>query len=349
MSSPKKCTICPIFLLEEGVEEHMRLMHSYSRPSITSQLKSAGPKIREVLGDIRQNKAQERQKMELEELTQKQEQFVVRMVLENKEQEEKEVEMHNDMVEELRSSGQEKEEKLKRSLEERSLEQKEKQKRERSKRRKDLQLEYDKKVEELKDTLEAKFIKDNKEAEEFLQWEGKVWEDAQMESLKKEKEEAEIQLKRRREALDEEKRKRSWNLSRLLKENEIKRKEMLEKHRQETHEGMISASLLIVVDSPDSIEEMRSTRKRKRASVENEEQTTNHPSPPECPVCFTEMAPPTKIFQCSNGHHICESCKSKLDPFKCPKCRKRMIGRATDMENFLSTFCPSPENTTESE
>ena len=52
MSSPKKCAICPIFLLEEGVEEHMRLMHSYSRPSITSQLKStsAGPKIREVLG-----------------------------------------------------------------------------------------------------------------------------------------------------------------------------------------------------------------------------------------------------------------------------------------------------------
>ena len=333
MSSPKKCAICPIFLLEEGVEEHMRLMHSYSRPSITSQLKStsAGPKIREVLGDIRQNKAQERQKMELEELTQKQEQFVVRMVLENKEQEEKEVEMHNDMVEELRSSGQEKEEKLKRSLEERSLEQKEKQKRERSKRRKDLELEYDKKVEELKATLEAKFIKDNKEAEEFLQWEGKVWEDAQMESLKKGKEEAEIQLKRRREALDEEKRKRSWNLSRLLKENEIKRKEMLEKHRQEVDE------------------KMRSTRKRKRASVENEEQRSNHPSPPECPVCFTEMAPPTKIFQCSNGHHICESCKSKLDPFKCPKCRKRMIGRATDMENFLSTFCPSPSNTTESE
>ena len=71
MSSPKKCAICPIFLLEGGVEEHMRLMHSHSRPSITSQLKStsAGPKIREVLGEIRQNKAQERQKMELEELT----------------------------------------------------------------------------------------------------------------------------------------------------------------------------------------------------------------------------------------------------------------------------------------
>ena len=26
-------------------------------------------------------------------------------------------------------------------------------------------------------------------------------------------------------------------------------------------------------------------------------------------VCFDEMVPPTRIFQCSNGHHICETCK----------------------------------------
>ena len=26
-------------------------------------------------------------------------------------------------------------------------------------------------------------------------------------------------------------------------------------------------------------------------------------------VCFEEMVPPTKIFQCGNGHHICETCK----------------------------------------
>ena len=26
-------------------------------------------------------------------------------------------------------------------------------------------------------------------------------------------------------------------------------------------------------------------------------------------VCFTEMKPPTRIFQCLNGHHVCGTCK----------------------------------------
>ena len=26
-------------------------------------------------------------------------------------------------------------------------------------------------------------------------------------------------------------------------------------------------------------------------------------------VCLDEMVPPTKIFNCVNGHHICETCK----------------------------------------
>ena len=77
------------------------------------------------------------------------------------------------------------------------------------------------------------------------------------------------------------------------------------------------------------------------------------------------MTPPTKIFQCVNGHHVCETCKSMKfylppnmilvdEPMEvndhnanilfyrfrlvrpmCPKCRKRMGGRAVDMENFL--------------
>ena len=29
----------------------------------------------------------------------------------------------------------------------------------------------------------------------------------------------------------------------------------------------------------------------------------------ECPVCYDVMAPPSRIFQCNNGHLICEDCK----------------------------------------
>ena len=29
----------------------------------------------------------------------------------------------------------------------------------------------------------------------------------------------------------------------------------------------------------------------------------------ECPVCYEIMSPPSRIFQCNNGHLICEDCK----------------------------------------
>jgi hypothetical protein len=32
----------------------------------------------------------------------------------------------------------------------------------------------------------------------------------------------------------------------------------------------------------------------------------------ECPVCFTEMAPPAQIHQCGQGHLICGSCRAAL-------------------------------------
>ena len=79
-------------------------------------------------------------------------------------------------------------------------------------------------------------------------------------------------------------------------------------------------------------------------------------------VCLEEMAPPTRIFQCRNGHLLCETCKyvnvsrlavsKQMHPWKspwftfaifssnpnvrnCPRCRQEMIGRATDTEDIL--------------
>jgi len=41
----------------------------------------------------------------------------------------------------------------------------------------------------------------------------------------------------------------------------------------------------------------------------------------ECPVCLEGMRPPKKIFQCSNGHVICELCKNNPGVRTCPTCR----------------------------
>ena len=61
------------------------------------------------------------------------------------------------------------------------------------------------------------------------------------------------------------------------------------------------------------------------------------PRAPECPICMDEMTSPTRIFNCFNGH-ICEGCKQKLKQPVYPKCRTNIIGRATDIENYL-TIC----------
>ena len=41
----------------------------------------------------------------------------------------------------------------------------------------------------------------------------------------------------------------------------------------------------------------------------------------ECSVCLDEMRPPTKIFQCKNGHVMCEACKNHTEVSTCPTCR----------------------------
>ena len=47
----------------------------------------------------------------------------------------------------------------------------------------------------------------------------------------------------------------------------------------------------------------------------------------ECPICFEEMLTPRKIFQCSQGHLLCENCFKKVsDSTKvCPFCKTDVV------------------------
>ena len=47
----------------------------------------------------------------------------------------------------------------------------------------------------------------------------------------------------------------------------------------------------------------------------------------ECPICFEEMLTPMKIFQCSQGHLLCENCFKKVsDSTKlCPFCQRDVV------------------------
>ena len=68
----------------------------------------------------------------------------------------------------------------------------------------------------------------------------------------------------------------------------------------------------------------------------------------ECSVCLDDMRPPIKIFQCRNGHVMCESCKNHPEVVTCPTCRIPLPGiylftiRQLFVYFFvykLSTFC----------
>jgi len=57
---------------------------------------------------------------------------------------------------------------------------------------------------------------------------------------------------------------------------------------------------------------------------------------PECPVCLVKMAPPRQIFNCSNGHLICNLCKLHIAGNLCvTRCQGSYTGRATAVEQIV--------------
>eukprot|EP00092_Neocalanus_flemingeri_P039997 GFUD01043566.1.p1 GENE.GFUD01043566.1~~GFUD01043566.1.p1 ORF type:complete len:235 (+),score=66.87 GFUD01043566.1:181-885(+) len=64
--------------------------------------------------------------------------------------------------------------------------------------------------------------------------------------------------------------------------------------------------------------------------------TLDIPKELECPVCYEEMKPPAHIWQCSQGHLVCEPCKTKPEVRNCPTCRQEIVGRATMVEKIAA-------------
>merc|ERR1711983_176441 len=56
----------------------------------------------------------------------------------------------------------------------------------------------------------------------------------------------------------------------------------------------------------------------------------------ECPVCLEIAWPPKKIFQCREGHIVCDSCKANPQLKNCPMCRtpfsSHLISRNRSLE-----------------
>jgi len=72
-------------------------------------------------------------------------------------------------------------------------------------------------------------------------------------------------------------------------------------------------------------------------SERRSEATSDNSLPiPSCPVCYEALKPPKRIFQCTNGHLVCEICQRQPQLRGCPTCRQPIMGRATAMEQLLA-------------
>ena len=66
-----------------------------------------------------------------------------------------------------------------------------------------------------------------------------------------------------------------------------------------------------------------------------------------CPVCLELLRPPLRIFQCPEGHILCENCKENPAIVHCPQCRmplERNCSRNRALEEVARNYFPA--NTT---
>ena len=117
----------------------------------------------------------------------------------------------------------------------------------------------------------------------------------------------------------------------LMREKQEKRAEIAEKVKvkkerqvQVDQETLANLEKEHKAEREELMEEMwgqaeEEEQDNKQAVPNHHDQPNSDPPPPppapDCPICFESMTPPTRIFQCGNGHLVCGGCKPKLQVF----------------------------------
>merc|ERR1712112_247767 len=70
----------------------------------------------------------------------------------------------------------------------------------------------------------------------------------------------------------------------------------------------------------------------------------------KCPVCLDTCRPSLQIWQCLEGHIVCESCISSPELVTCPQCRLSLDGnvsRSRVLEEMAMRLFPQKKRTAE--
>jgi len=115
----------------------------------------------------------------------------------------------------------------------------------------------------------------------------------------------------------------------------LREKEAIETKYKEEIEKMTEELETEITEMKDSIKNLRVIL---ADSTEDAERVKTTKSELECPVCLEEMRPPRRIWQCSDGHPVCERCRKKPAVTCCPTCRKYIVGRSTIAEKLARSL-----------
>jgi len=117
----------------------------------------------------------------------------------------------------------------------------------------------------------------------------------------------------------------------LAKEREMFVQRQVEEEKEELGKMVVKARKELVATLQLQLEEAREQMQEEEEFVVCKEL--------ECPVCLTEMLPPIRVWQCSNGHALCQRCKRNPNiNRKCPTCRQQIMGRATTIEKIAASL-----------
>jgi len=135
-------------------------------------------------------------------------------------------------------------------------------------------------------------------------------------------------------------------VERVLKEKEEELQLLEVKYREkrkETEEKFKERRKQMELEFQKEVSESKEAMMRLKILLTSTDESANElvettRSELECPVCMEEMRPPRRIWQCSDGHAVCEFCRKKPQVTCCPTCRKYIVGRSTIAEKLARSL-----------
>ena len=148
------------------------------------------------------------------------------------------------------------------------------------------------------------------------------------EAAKKRKEKEEELVKMEEKMVEELDKEFEDKMAALVKEKQEKRAEIAEKVKvKKERQVQVDQETLAKLENEhkaereELMEEMwgqaEEGEKDNKQPNQHNQSNSSRPLPPapDCPICFESMTPPLRIFQCGNGHLVCDGWKPKLQVF----------------------------------